>query len=867
MEEFLAASKVPELSAAGLRPAPRPPSGLGRSTPPRAPSTRPDKRSVPPPLPPRKSQRQTYKTLTGLEPPELMESLGLAKKSEQKERRMSASDLPALTEEGGWEDQTDLIPKAPGVPRIKGAAAQLTPLSLPEVPAEVASAEPPRTTLLGFGKKPGAAPSVAPGKPQLRPPIRTPSRTIADDPTNVTADPSRSKPPPPPRRTQPPPSASPKRLSQTLEMELPQDRSNATRPQPKPKAVPSPPLLTRTGENRAKPPPPPRGRQTDRPQTQTDVHEVDLGAKPGLGTTEIPKIPEEPRAAEPSPVAEAPAVEKRASTPQPLRAEEAQPDARARATTLMTGTPAAVSEAIAAADKPRKNQTVEMVRHHTDVLPKVDATPSPSAAADKPVKVAEPNPTAAEVIAAAATESAPVPEVEPVDARPPRKKVNQTLEMAIEDHDVASLKDPAPPESLKPAAFPEAEPAEADASEAGENGSAQSIGRGRRVEIPKRSIMVVSAAWVIGLVIFFAVGRMSGLNSSSKSPATRPALETEFLRITPPEAGTAVAVSEPKPCWVTRQPTKWAPKAEKSVAFGRRVSDGVLELGFAASEKKAVGLRVDPKTGKAEPIFEKTADEPITRVAPLAPTGSEPNFFVTQKGAQSVLPVLGDKPTFLAFGEGSISSGDGTTFDDKLWDLSGEGSVAAEQAVPVGDRTLVAFRRSNQLITGFVGPDGKPVGELATLSVPEGAQAGKPRVATNGKEIALVFVEKADDKDETPWQLRLAKSGLDALPTTAAPLALPEGGPGGNAIAPDIVGLPDGRWLLMWTEGPFESSAIRAQTYTTTMEPIGDPIALSPPAGNFGQALLTVVGDYTTVVFLQAVDDDFELWGAVLRCG
>ena len=130
----------------------------------------------------------------------------------------------------------------------------------------------------------------------------------------------------------------------------------------------------------------------------------------------------------------------------------------------------------------------------------------------------------------------------------------------------------------------------------------------------------------------------------------------------------------------------------------------------------------------------------------------------------------------------------------------------------------------------------------------------------------MVFVEKADDKDETPWKLMLARSKLDALPTKATELALPEGGPGGNAIAPDIVGLADGRWLLMWTEGPFEASAIRAQTYSSNMEPIGDPIALSPPAGNFGQALLTVVGSYTTVVFLQAVDSEFELWGAVLRC-
>ena len=71
----------------------------------------------------------------------------------------------------------------------------------------------------------------------------------------------------------------------------------------------------------------------------------------------------------------------------------------------------------------------------------------------------------------------------------------------------------------------------------------------------------------------------------------------------------------------------------------------------------------------------------------------------------------------------------------------------------------------------------------------------------------------------------------------------------------------------MWTEGKSGERAIRAQTYDPSFEPVGDPIALSPPAGSFGQALLGVVGTYTTVVFLQAADEGFEMWGAVLQCG
>ena len=104
-------------------------------------------------------------------------------------------------------------------------------------------------------------------------------------------------------------------------------------------------------------------------------------------------------------------------------------------------------------------------------------------------------------------------------------------------------------------------------------------------------------------------------------------------------------------------------------------------------------------------------------------------------------------------------------------------------------------------------------------------------------------------------------------PHRATQVELPGGGPGGDAIAPDLIGLADGRWLLMWTEGTSGARAIRAQTYDKSFAAIGDPIALSPPAGNFGQAILGVAGAYTTVAFLQAGDEGYEMWGAVLQCG
>jgi hypothetical protein len=863
MDEFTPIAKIPELASPSVRPAPKPPTSLSRP-PPRKGSIPPEtsaasKRSVPPPLPPRKNNRAAQKTLTGLEPPELMASLGLTRPAASTELaveptadgsdadlpavvaeadfpavverpapamageqpsqpRVSASDLPALTDDGGWagdgdgageswEDQTDLIPKAPSLPSGLKVSPQLTPLALPEVPPDA----PVRTTLLGFGKKDSSTGVNAP-RPLLKPPIRVPQAAGA---------PTRSRPPPPLKRSQPPPaSAGPKRLSQTLEMEVPNkgERPNVARPQPKP------PKLER---ERPKPPAPPRRTDAPRPPSHSDATRV-LSPEEAANPTQD---------SAPSPAATA-------ALPSHGEAAPEKPGPK----TLMSGT-APPDEAPAQAPSGDASEGKMPRRTHTEVLPRVEASPAPAASPAR----------------------APL---DPEDQTlPKKKKQNRTLEMALEDHGAASMKNPVPSSSVRPPASdasPSSPPSSGGSVEAAAalDSPVQAARRDRSaLEIPRRSILVVSAAWVIGLVIFFAVGRVSGLKTAADTPTLRPSLETNLLRITPPEPVSTAAPSEPKGCWVTRQPARWAAKADKSIAFGRRVADGAMELGFAVDDKKAVGLRIDPKTGKAETVFEKESEVAIGRVAPLVPAGSDPSFFVAEKGERSVLPVPGAKPFFVAFTPSEILHGsDPTAIDKRVWSLEGEGAVAAEQAVTVGDRTMLTFRRKNQVVSGFLGADGAAQGDLASIGAPEGAVVGKPRAGTNGAEIAIVYSEKADDADDTVWKLRLARSKSDALPTSAVDFTLPEGGPGGSVIAPDIVGLADGRWLLMWTEGPFESSAIRAQTYSQSMEPIGDPIALSPPAGLYGQALLTTVGNYTTVVFLQAVDDNFELWGAVLRC-
>jgi hypothetical protein len=200
-----------------------------------------------------------------------------------------------------------------------------------------------------------------------------------------------------------------------------------------------------------------------------------------------------------------------------------------------------------------------------------------------------------------------------------------------------------------------------------------------------------------------------------------------------------------------------------------------------------------------------------------------------------------------------------------LWPLAGDEGLGAATIRPAGDHGFVLlYRRDGAIWGGFVGARLKAAGDLVRVEGSGGA-VGKPAGAWNGREVAVIFADRPEA--EGSYQIRVAHGPPGAIPRATSVLPLPRGGPGGDAFAPDIAGLPDGRWLLMWTEGASGARAVRAQTLTPELRPLGDPIALSPPAGNFGQGVIGVVGHHAATVFLSKGSSSYELWGAVLQCG
>jgi hypothetical protein len=106
------------------------------------------------------------------------------------------------------------------------------------------------------------------------------------------------------------------------------------------------------------------------------------------------------------------------------------------------------------------------------------------------------------------------------------------------------------------------------------------------------------------------------------------------------------------------------------------------------------------------------------------------------------------------------------------------------------------------------------------------------------------------------------------LPGEPVDFIPPSGGPGGHVMSPGLAGVPGGRFLLVWTEGPTSQQRVRAITLSSAGDPAGKPMEISNEAVNSGQgqAAVTAMGAKGIVAFLQATGDGFEMVATGISC-
>lgn len=292
-------------------------------------------------------------------------------------------------------------------------------------------------------------------------------------------------------------------------------------------------------------------------------------------------------------------------------------------------------------------------------------------------------------------------------------------------------------------------------------------------------------------------------------------------------------------------------------------------VGFATAKDRALGITVNPKTLVPEQVFQEAVpDAAILGVVPLVRSG-QLEFAVDPPQTRLTFTRTIDAPKRFAIGvsgEG-LSRAVGSAVDVVWPGKSDKPTITTPRvATAPGIGHVVTFRHGGQdgkVLVGWLNDDGTKRSELKAVATDAGL-VGTPAVALNEQGVLVAFSAKQAASD--PWHIELARFVPGALPERGAPLAVPRGGPGGEAISPSVEGLDRGRFLLQWTEGSAGNRAVRVVALTPDLVPVGDAITLSTPDQNAGQGALWVKGARGLALFLVKKESSHELWGASLRC-
>jgi hypothetical protein len=402
---------------------------------------------------------------------------------------------------------------------------------------------------------------------------------------------------------------------------------------------------------------------------------------------------------------------------------------------------------------------------------------------------------------------------------------------------------------------------------------------------PKVLIGLGGAALLVLLVLVVAAATSGG--KSRPSPEDTQAAESEpksKVGESPNSAATAGKTVEPAAvetrsarggaCRLTKPAARLAGKASKDVPLEVAVNAAGdrARIGFATEAGVAQGLAVDLGALKAVQEFSAPAKNKPRAVVPLGAEGKA-NFVVNGETPGDKLrawrTLSNESLVVIGWADGAISvAAKSTDAPTAVWPLEGDDPPDAFRVASAGDMgQVVAFRRKGEIFGGTIDRDQKPRGnavKVAGAGAPAGSPVGAPSVATNGHAVAIAFADRAAAND--PWGIRIGAASLGLFPTQTRALAVPPGGPGGAAIAPALAGLPDGRWLLVWTEGSGGDHDVRAETLDAELRPTGSPLSVSRGSSNAGQAAVALSGGQGMVAYLALTDQGYEVWGAAVDC-
>lgn len=339
----------------------------------------------------------------------------------------------------------------------------------------------------------------------------------------------------------------------------------------------------------------------------------------------------------------------------------------------------------------------------------------------------------------------------------------------------------------------------------------------------------------------------------------------------------AVARSEQAPprdappapgCTLAQPAARLAAAIDRTVPLNLGVAPGgKLAVGFGATKTKAAGLHIDPVAFDATQVFEADGQSALRGVIPTSKSGAASFIVDRADGALDSARSVDAEPRF-AVGQGPggfskiVAGGPATP----IWPGGDKEKITEPRVAEATDLGyLVTFRRGGQngkVFAGWLGKDGSAKTEL--FEVRSNARfAGVPSASMNDRGGLVSFAGR--DTPTGAWRLILAQAAPFEAPSKTRDFT-PADVSGGGAISPSAAGLSGGRWFLQWTEGASGSYRVRAQVLGADLEPLGEPMLVSPKGANAGQGASWVNGVHAISLFILTTAGRDELWGAALRC-
>ncbi len=390
----------------------------------------------------------------------------------------------------------------------------------------------------------------------------------------------------------------------------------------------------------------------------------------------------------------------------------------------------------------------------------------------------------------------------------------------------------------------------------------------------------VFAALVVGMLVIMIA---SSLRDGDRDPPSPPGPVIAARPLGPPipaevpTAATPAVAATPTPapaplgsCRLVTVPRRIAGPAMPNVPTMATAAPGQsrVAIGYASGTNRAEGVIVNLDNLSVEPRYAEDMSGPVFRVTPL--TDRAPVAFAVDRDdprLQSVRTIPSSPPLRVGtsyFGFVRINDNSNPTV---IWPGARFDGIS-EPSFAITDRdgygiTFRAGRGSGDVLAGWLTKSGTADGDLGRVDA--GArEVGAPSMAASDKKVVVVFAARGPGE---PWHLRAASAPRGKAPTLSRELAPIQSG-GADALAPVVLALPSGGFLLQWLEGPAGARRVMARTVDDALRPQGVPIELAQGAAIVdAPGALTFRSGKVLAIHLAAVDKSVELRAAVLVCG